>query len=92
MELLPDIGERRLKSMDEAGITMQVLSNTGPGPDLVPGADGVAIAREMNDHLAAAIARHPDRFAGFAVLPMQARTPAPPSWCAPSRSWISSAR
>ena len=25
----------------------------------------------MNDHLAAAVARHPDRFAGFAVLPMQ---------------------
>jgi predicted TIM-barrel fold metal-dependent hydrolase len=37
----------------------------------VAGADGVAIAREMNDHLAAAIAGHPDRFAGFAVLPMQ---------------------
>jgi uncharacterized protein len=57
--------------MDESGITMQVLSNTGPGPDLVPGPDGVAMAREMNDHLAAAVARHPDRFAGFAVLPMQ---------------------
>jgi predicted TIM-barrel fold metal-dependent hydrolase len=71
LELLPEIGERRLKSMDEAGITMQVLSGSGPGPDLVPGADGVAMAREMNDHLAAAIARHPDRFAGFAVLPMQ---------------------
>ena len=25
----------------------------------------------MNDHLAAAVARHPGRFAGFAVLPMQ---------------------
>jgi predicted TIM-barrel fold metal-dependent hydrolase len=48
-----------------------VLSNTGPGPDLVPGPEGTAIAREMNDYLAAAIARHPDRFAGFAVLPMQ---------------------
>jgi uncharacterized protein len=71
LELAPEIGEQRLKSMDDAGITMQVLSNTGAGPDLVPGADGVAIAREMNDHLAAAIARHPDRFAGFAVLPMQ---------------------
>jgi predicted TIM-barrel fold metal-dependent hydrolase len=71
LELLPDIGEQRIRSMDEAGITVQVLSNTGPGPDLVPGADGIAIAREMNDHLAAAIARHPDRFAGFAVLPMQ---------------------
>ena len=53
---LPEIGEQRLKSMDEAGITVQVLSNTGPGPDLVPGPDGVAMAREMNDHLAAAIA------------------------------------
>src|SRR6185312_58088 len=71
LELLPEIGERRLKSMDEAGISVQVLSNSGPGPDLVPGPDGVAMAREMNDHLAAAIARHPDRFAGFAVLPMQ---------------------
>jgi hypothetical protein len=50
---------------------VQVLSNTGPGPDLVAGSEGIAIAREMNDHLAAAIAHHPDRFAGFAVLPMQ---------------------
>jgi uncharacterized protein len=70
-ELLPEIGEQRLASMDAAGITVEVLSNTGPGPDLVPGPEGVAIAREMNDHLAAAIARHPHRFAGFAVLPMQ---------------------
>src|SRR5205085_10871530 len=71
LENLPEIGEKRLKSMDDAGITMGVLSNSGPGPDLVPGPDGVAIAREMNDHLAAAVARHPDRFAGFAALPMQ---------------------
>ena len=71
LDVLPEIGERRLQSMDEAGISVQVLSNTGPGPDLVPGPDGIAIAREMNDHLAAAIARYPDRFAGFAVLPMQ---------------------
>ena len=71
LDLLPDIGEQRLKAMDAAGITIQVLSNTGPGPDLVPGADGIALARELNDHLAAAIARHPDRYAGFAVLPTQ---------------------
>lgn len=71
MELLPEIGERRLRSMDEAGITVQVLSNSGPGPDLVPGPDGVALSREVNDHLAAAVARHPGRLAGFATLPMQ---------------------
>ena len=33
--------------MDAAGITVEVLSNTGPGPDLAPGAEGIAIAREM---------------------------------------------
>ena len=71
LELLPEIGERRLQSMDEAGITMQVLSSSGPGPDLVPGPNGIAMSREMNYHLAAAIARHPNRFAGFATLPMQ---------------------
>jgi uncharacterized protein len=71
LELAPEIGAQRLAYMDEAGITVQVLSNTGPGPDLVPGSDGIAMAREMNDHLAAAISKHPDRFQGFAVLPMQ---------------------
>jgi predicted TIM-barrel fold metal-dependent hydrolase len=75
LESLPEIGAQRLQLMDDAGITVQVLSNTGPGPDLVPGADGVALARAMNDHLAEAIARRPDRFAGFAVLPMQSDTP-----------------
>lgn len=71
LDLAPEIGPERLAYMDAAGITVQVLSNTGPGPDLVPGADGVAMAREMNDHLAAAIANHRERFRGFAVLPMQ---------------------
>ncbi|MGE0370704.1 MAG: amidohydrolase family protein [Gammaproteobacteria bacterium] len=70
LELAPDLGAGRLRLMDEAGITMQVLSNTGPGPDLVPGPAGTDMARAMNDHLAEAVARHPDRFAGFAVLPM----------------------
>ena len=72
LELLPEIGERRLRSMDETGITVQVLSSSGPGPDLVAGPNGIAMSREMNDHLAAAITRHPNRFAGFATLPMQA--------------------
>ena len=56
--------------MDDAGITVQVLSQSGPGPDLVPGPDGIALAREFNDHLAGAVAKYPDRFAGFATLPM----------------------
>jgi len=72
MELLPEIGEGRLKSMDASGVTVQVLSVAGPGPDLLPGADGIALARETNDYLAKAIASHPTRFAGFANLPLAA--------------------
>src|SRR6202012_1194561 len=71
LDALPEIGEQRLKSMDEAGITFQVLSNSGPGPDLVPGPEGVAMAREMNDYAAQAVAPHPDRFSAFAALPLQ---------------------
>ena len=71
LELLAEVGERRLKSMNDAGISVQVLSNSGPGPDLVAGPDGVAMARETNDQLAKIVADRPDRFAGFAALPMQ---------------------
>src|SRR5258706_5253544 len=71
LELLPEIGERRLQSMDEAGITVQGLSNNGPGPDLLPRPGGIRNSREMNDHLAAAIAPPSGRFAGFSVLAMQ---------------------
>jgi uncharacterized protein len=71
LELLPEIGAKRLKSMDDAGISVQVLSNSGPGPDLVPGQAGVDMARETNDFLAKAMASRPDRFAGFAALPLQ---------------------
>jgi uncharacterized protein len=71
LELLPEIGAIRLASMNETGISVQVLSTSGPGADLVDGADGNALAREMNDALAEAIQRHPERFAGFAHLPMR---------------------
>ena len=77
MQLLPEMGEPRLKSMDEAGITVQILSNTGPGPDLVPGADGIAMARAMNDYLADAVARHPDRFGVSPCCRCKARRLAP---------------
>jgi uncharacterized protein len=71
LELLPEIGEKRLAAMDATGITVQVLSTTGPGADLLDGKDGVDMAREINDHLAEAIAKHPDRFAGFTHLAMR---------------------
>ena len=56
--------------MDASGITVQVLSVAGPGADLVPGQQGIDIARAYNDALAEACARYPARYRGFAHLPL----------------------
>lgn len=64
---LEDIGAGRLQQMDALGIDIQVLSP--PGMQTFQAAEAVALARDANDQLAAAIAAHPDRFAGFATLP-----------------------
>jgi predicted TIM-barrel fold metal-dependent hydrolase len=72
LELLADIDEKRVKSMDDAGITFSVLSNSGAGPDLVPGPGGISLAQKINDYLAGVVVKHPKRFGGFATLPMAA--------------------
>jgi uncharacterized protein len=69
---LEDLGPARLADMDQSGITVQVLSVSGPGADLLPPTDSVPLARDLNDALARAVAEHPDRYAGFAHLPMTA--------------------
>lgn len=69
---LLDIGDGRVKEMDAAGIDVQVLSLTYPGVQQLEAAKAVKLARETNDYLAAAIGRHPGRFAGFVVLPVAA--------------------
>lgn len=68
---LLDTGEGRLKDMDAAGIDVQVLSLTTPGVEQFDAAIGTALAREINDHLAEVIERHPGRFIGFAALAPQ---------------------
>ena len=70
IEQLSDVGEGRLRVLDEAGISLQVLSVAGPGADLLPPRQSVAWAREANDALAGFVAAHPDRFAGLAHLPL----------------------
>ena len=72
IEKLADLGPTRLRDMDAAGITVQVLSVSGPGADVAPANDAPALARAFNDALARIIAEHPDRYAGFAHLPMAA--------------------
>jgi predicted TIM-barrel fold metal-dependent hydrolase len=67
---LANVADARLSDMDASGITVQVLSVAGPGADVVPGAEGIALARDYNNALAEAASRHPGRFRGFAHLPM----------------------
>lgn len=69
---LLDLSDQRLADMDAARLDMQVLSLTVPGiqgePDAVR---AVALASAVNDLLANTIEGRPDRFAGFAALPLQ---------------------
>ena len=66
---LHDLGELRLKEMDEAGIDLQVLSHGAPAVQRIDAETAVPLARRANDRLQEAILKHPARFAGFAVLP-----------------------
>jgi predicted TIM-barrel fold metal-dependent hydrolase len=66
---LDDLGELRLKEMDEAGIDVQVISHGAPSTQRLDAEAAVRLARNANDRLAQAIAAHPDRFAAFAALP-----------------------
>lgn len=63
-----DVGETRIADMDTEGIDVQVLS-CPVQPQQLPPEIAVSAARDANDELAAAIGRHPDRFAGFCALP-----------------------
>jgi hypothetical protein len=69
---LAELGDARIADMDASGITVQVLSVAGPGADVVPGEAGITMARDYNNALGEAVARHPDRYRGFAHLPMLA--------------------
>jgi len=66
---LADIDGERLQSMDENGVTTQVLSVAGAGADLLDATHGPVFAREYNDTIAERIAAYPDRFKAFAHLP-----------------------
>jgi len=72
-DLLTEIGDVRLRAMDETGIDVQVLSHGAPAAQKLPPETAVDLTRRVNDRLAEACARHPTRFAGFAALP----TPVP---------------
>lgn len=70
-ELL-DLEERRLRTMDECGIEVAIVSLNSPAvQSRTDTATAVELAARSNDELAERIARHPDRFRAFAALPLQ---------------------
>jgi predicted TIM-barrel fold metal-dependent hydrolase len=66
---LYDLGELRLREMDEAGIDVQVISHGAPATQKLAGDGAVELTRRVNDRLNAAVSAHPQRFAAFAALP-----------------------
>jgi len=69
---LCDLSEGRIAQMDAAGIDVQVVSLTAPGVEQLEVGDAEVLARDTNDVLADAIAKHPTRLSGLAALPIAA--------------------
>jgi 2,3-dihydroxybenzoate decarboxylase len=64
-----DVGELRIKEMDEAGIDVQVLSHGAPATQRMDAETAVPVARQANDKLHEIAKNSNGRFEGFAVLP-----------------------
>ena len=67
---LDDLGASRLQHMDATGVDVQVLSFNAPVAQGFAADEAIAMAKQLNDQIAAAMKAHPKRFAGFAALPM----------------------
>jgi predicted TIM-barrel fold metal-dependent hydrolase len=69
---LLDVQEKRIEQMDKYGIEVMILSLNSPAVQAVTDSLAAAeMAKRANDALAEEIARKPERFRGFAALPMQ---------------------
>ncbi|OZM83423.1 amidohydrolase family protein [Pseudonocardia sp. MH-G8] len=64
--------ERRIEEQDASGVDVEVLT---PMPPLLrydlPAADGLSLARHVNEFTATLCAAEPDRLIGFGLVPMQ---------------------
>lgn len=63
---------QRLEDMDRAGIDVEVLSLSTPNVYFAPADRQPAVARMVNDAYAELAAQYPERFKGFASIPMDA--------------------
>jgi 5-carboxyvanillate decarboxylase len=78
LERLLDLGEQRIRHMDETGIDKAVLALTSPGAQpLLDLEEAKNIARRANDFLAEQVAARPDRYVGMTTV-----APQDPAWSA----------
>src|SRR5690349_291857 len=61
IERLQDLGEQRIRDMNERGIDRQIIAITAPGVQVFGRDLAVGLAAEANDQLAEACASYPDR-------------------------------
>ena len=66
-----EVGEQRIKEMEEDGIDMQVLSLIAPGVQVFDAATGTSLARKVNDELYRIVQKYPGKFAGLAAIAPQ---------------------
>lgn len=72
IQQLSNFDDIRLDIMDKAGIDFSILGISGPGVQAETDAKlAIKLAKESNDILAKEVSKKPDRFGGFAHLPMQ---------------------
>ena len=62
--------EKRIEDMDRVGIDVEVLSLSTPNVFFAPAEKQPEVARMVNDAYAELIERYPQRFKGFASIPM----------------------
>jgi 2,3-dihydroxybenzoate decarboxylase len=78
IDRLLDLGEQRIRHMDETGIDKAVLALTSPGAQpILDVEEAKGIARRANNYLAGHVQAHPDRYIGMTTV-----APQDPAWSA----------
>jgi len=78
IERLLDLGEQRIRHMDETGIDKAILALTSPGAQPLPDVEEArGLARRANDYLAEQVAARSDRYVGMTTV-----APQDPQWSA----------
>lgn len=64
-----DLGAHRIGQMDEAGMTMQIVSFSSPGVEQLGKDDAIRVSASVNEYMFKAVGENPDRIQAFMALP-----------------------